>query len=83
MQGTEDNVMAAYAALLLGVVVKDNFPNEAEVQRLLGPTALNLLSELLTEFVQFQSMMGMTSIQQSFTEVIAYLSSRVGPNSDD
>ena len=83
MQGTEDNVMAAYAALLLGVVVKDNFPNEAEVQRLLGPTALNLLSELLTEFVQFQSMMGMTSIQQSFAEVIAYLSSRVGPNSDD
>lgn len=76
-QGTEDNVMAAYAALLLGVLVKDNDPNEADVRRLLGPSALELLAGLLTEFVQFQTMMGLTTVQQSFTEVIAYLTSRI------
>ena len=75
-QGTEDSVMAAYAALLLGVLIKDNQPNEAEVKHLLGPNALGLLAELLGEFVKFQGMMGMTSNQQSFTEVIAYLSGR-------
>jgi hypothetical protein len=69
--------MAAYAALLLGVLVKDNDPNEADVRRLLGPSALELLAGLLTEFVQFQTMMGLTTVQQSFTEVIAYLTSRI------
>jgi len=75
-------VLAAYAALVLGVSIKDNYPNEEAVKMLLGPTALQHLTDLLSEFVHFQARVGLTTVQSSFTEVIAYLNSRTNAEAD-
>jgi len=78
-KSTQDNVVAAYAALLIGCLCRDNVENQKLISKNIEQEGFRGLVDMLDAFLSFNDAAGMRSshTRESFVEVMNYLSTLI------